>query len=182
MPDQAIVDNARVITAELAWLDAVMTARFAEISSEEEADPLPTAPSLAGKPGAYAAMVSGLALDDKARLVLILALAPHVAPAALDPFLIKNNATDRPFAEFGGVEGHSHKGFLPTVETALFLVTGTDDLAARIELLDLFADHPLTRGGLLLADPRHPEEPHSAAPLRIPPAGLRELLIGPGAD
>lgn len=182
MPDQAIVDNAPVIEAELGWLDSVIAARIEELGSDEEADPLPDAPSLAGKDGAYAAMVTGLGLDDGARLVLILALAPHVAPAALDSLLIRNSATEREFTEFGGVAGQSHRGFLPTIETALFLAAGTDDLAARIELIDLFADHPLTRAGLLLVDPRHPDEPHTAAPLRIPPAGLRELLIGPSAD
>jgi hypothetical protein len=182
MPDQAIVDNVPTIEAELAWLDSAMTARFAQTSGEEEPGPLPAPPSLGGATGAYAAMVNGLSLDAAGRLVLVLALAPHLAPAMLDPFQIENSASDRPFTEFGGVRGQSHTGFLPTVETALFLLAGTDDLVQRIELMDLFTDHPLTRAGLLLLDPRHPEEPHSAAPLRIPPAGLRELLIGPSGD
>ncbi|NJL13634.1 MAG: hypothetical protein HC913_11915 [Microscillaceae bacterium] len=51
------------------------------------------------------------------RLILVLTLAPHVRPEALDVFFYPN-AQNRDFTEFGGVKAKTHTGFLPTGETA----------------------------------------------------------------
>lgn len=56
------------------------------------------------------------------RLVLLLALIPHINPQALDLFFLQNKEMDRPYTEFGGWKGVSHSGFLPTGQTALFLL------------------------------------------------------------
>lgn len=62
-------------------------------------------------------------LDILGRLVLALALAPHLRPEALDIFFGKNELYDRGFTEFGGVTDKSHSGFLPTGQTYCFIVT-----------------------------------------------------------
>jgi hypothetical protein len=123
---------------ELAWLGATIEARLKGFFAAE-GDAAPPPPEL--DPGsAYGRLAA--ALDRDARLVLALAAAPHVQPALLDPFFVRNSALDRPFTEFGGRTG-SHAGFQPTGETALFLVAGTEP-AARAAALRLFAsDHPL---------------------------------------
>jgi len=56
-------------------------------------------------------------------IVLLLAITPHSEPQALDLFFIQNKELDRPYTEFGGWKGTSHNGFLPTGETAAFLLT-----------------------------------------------------------
>ncbi len=55
-------------------------------------------------------------------VVLMLALMPHISPQTLDIFFFQNKEYDRPYTEFGGWKGISHGGFLPTGETALFLL------------------------------------------------------------
>ncbi|MES2442402.1 MAG: ATP-binding protein [Pseudomonadota bacterium] len=182
--------NARVIDCELEWLEAVMAARFAAYGEAGgvDAEALPGPPVLDKAAGPYAELVKALALDADERLVLALALAPHVAPALLDPFLLQNQATGRRFTEFGGLVGQSHAGFLPTAETAMFLLAG-DDRLLRIQLERLFArDHVLSRRGILLLDARNPEEPALAMALRLSSPGLHLVLRGddhppePGPD
>lgn len=68
--------------------------------------------------------LTGQVLSWEEYVILSLALMPHIHPQVLDVFFIKNAVYDRPFTEFGGWEGVLHKGFLPTGETAAFLITG----------------------------------------------------------
>lgn len=84
--------------------------------------------------------------------------------------------------------GQSHGGFLPTAETAMFLLAG-NQRERRIALSPLFArEHPLFQQGLLSIDHRNPEEPPLAGALRLTSAGLHHVLHGahdeprPGAD
>ena len=109
---------------------------------------------------------------------LTLALAPHVAPHLLDVFFLKNEKTERGFTEFGGVKGIHHAGFVPTGETALFLLCG-DDVAARLATLPLLEPtHPMyVKGPLRLATPQ-PDEPSWSGALGFSPSYLRHLTTG----
>jgi AAA+ superfamily predicted ATPase len=169
--------NAQVIDRELAWLEAAIAARLgSHIGGGRASASLPEPPSIARKAGAYARLLEDTQMDAEGRLVLALALAPHLAPEVLDPFLLQNQATLRRFSEFGGLTGQSHAGFLPTVQTALFLLAGTDRMQ-RLGLRDLFSPaHPLIARGLLALDHRHPEEPPMSAGLRLPRQALHDLV------
>ncbi|MDR0941320.1 MAG: AAA family ATPase [Bacteroidales bacterium] len=59
--------------------------------------------------------------------ILLLALMPHISPQTLDLFFVQNKDLDRPYTEFGGWKGLSHGGFLPTGQTAQFLIENTSD-------------------------------------------------------
>lgn len=65
---------------------------------------------------------TGKELSWEEKVVMLLALMPHVSPQSLDLFFILNKNLDRPYSEFGGWKGTSHAGFLPTGETAAFLL------------------------------------------------------------
>ena len=172
--------DADVFDRELAWLEAVIAQRFARYGGAPatvERD-LPPPPSLAGVDGRYAALVRDHGLGQNERLILSLALAPHLAPELLDPFLLKNDATGRRFTEFGGVDGLAHAGFLPTAETALFLIAGSDR-RARLQANGLFEpDAVLRRAGIVSLDARHPDEPPAAAALRLSREHLEIVLTG----
>lgn len=60
------------------------------------------------------------------RVVIMLALMPHTCPQALDILFVQNKDFDRQYTEFGGWKGLSHGGFLPTGETASFILAGED--------------------------------------------------------
>ena len=62
------------------------------------------------------------------RVIVMLALMPHIKPQALDTIFLQNGALDRQFTQFGGWKGLSHGGFLPTGETAVFIIAGDDPI------------------------------------------------------
>ena len=69
------------------------------------------------------ASLAGQELSWEEKIVLLLGLMPHVSPESLDLFFIQNKNLDRPYTEFGGWKGALHNGFLPTGETAAFLLS-----------------------------------------------------------
>ncbi|ABG33667.1 ATP-binding protein [Roseobacter denitrificans] len=128
--------NARAVAIEIKWLEQVIAARLEHFfKGADTAFDLPRAPSHQGNT-VLADLISQHGLSPEARLVLALAIAPHVNSAVLDPFYVKNAAIDRAFSQFGGLPDAS-TAFVPTVETALFLIAGTDT-AARIAAMRLF--------------------------------------------
>jgi hypothetical protein len=117
-------------------------------------------------------------LGHAERLVLMLALLPHIRPEALDPLLIRSDALQRRFTEFGGMAGGGHAGFVPTQQTALFVLAG-NELAARLHYVKLFRpSQPLQARHILLPPAHGAEEPSLAAPLRLNPDCLERLLTG----
>src|SRR5690606_26350777 len=79
----------------------------------------------------------GEELSPQERLVLLLALMPHVAPDALDLFFVQNKTLDRPYTQFGGWKAQRHTGFLPTGLTAAFLLR-TENSAVGEEIFRMF--------------------------------------------
>ena len=137
----ALTANAGDLEAELAWFARVLETRLTAYFGEPEArrrDPLAIAPpDLAGGRSAYARFVVDNRLPPELRLVLLLALIPHVRPQLLDVLWSRNDVTQRGFTEFGGMQGSSHGGFIPTGETAVFLLAG-ENLAARFAMGRMF--------------------------------------------
>ena len=111
-----------------------------------------TPPDLTNDKSVYAEFAKYYKLSADERLVLILALIPHVQPQLLDVFLSINKNIGRGYTEFGGLKANRHSGFLPTVETALFLLAG-NDLNRRFRLYSLFEpDHVFSAHNILQLD------------------------------
>lgn len=176
------VSSAAALANELAWLARVVEARFALYFENDSSDVqdihelLP--PDLDGDMSPFARKVREYSLGFDERLVLALAMAPHLRPAMLDNFMLRNKTLDRGFTEFGGKVGQSHGGFLPTFETAVFLIAG-DDLARRLDALKLFeSDGVLDRLGLSTASTPATGEPALSQLLALLPAALGDLTAG----
>lgn len=93
------------------------------------------------------------------KVVLMLALMPHLKPNLLDLFFIKNKVFERPHTEFGGWHGTIHGGFLPTGETAAFLLAG-ENMEYRRIVVQLFGEeHWFHSRNLLSLDGRGESEP-----------------------
>ncbi len=183
----ALSANARDLEAELEWFAAVLEARlqayFGTGAQENGAPPrrempdLPP-PALDGSTSCYATFLREHALPPATRLVILLALIPHVRPQLLDVLWTRNEATQRGFTELGGVQGTSHGGFLPTGETAVFLLAG-DDLSARFETARLFeGDQFLARHNVLHLAPVAAGEPRLSGALVLSPELLDRFTTG----
>jgi hypothetical protein len=79
-------------------------------------------------------------LEPRERAVMLLALAPLVRPQLLEVLWERNPATQRGYSEFGGVVGPADGHFIPTAETAVFLLAG-DALAERLAAIRLLTGH-----------------------------------------
>ena len=173
--------NARVLGQEIAWFQEVMTARLTHHAGQApagEALTLVPAPIVPPDSGPYADVIRRFDMGSAERLLVILALLPHVRPDVLDSFLIQNEAIARRFTEFGGVVGQSHGGFLPTGETGMFLLAGSD-IAARLRYHALFRDdHYLYRANILHLDRHHAEEPALSAQLQLTVEYLELMISG----
>tara|TARA_R110001599_G_scaffold253766_1_gene454091 strand:- start:21051 stop:22415 length:1365 start_codon:yes stop_codon:yes gene_type:complete len=175
-PRAEISANLATVSSELDWLDRIIATRFAAYGDDKSAgsaEEIPEPPSLAESGGAYASLVRELSLSADDRLTLILTLAPYLAPERLDPFLIQNVATGRPFTEFGGVNSKDQVGFLPSALTANFLINGNRSLTRDpFEILN----HPLVKRGIVVVDHRQSDEPQLSGGLKLSPQGLHYLL------
>ncbi len=172
--------NALSLDREIDWLALVLETRLSlyfrkpcDYESIQQIAP----PDLLQDSSAYAQLVHEHQLNTEERVILILALVPHIRPQVLD-LLFVNTPFGRNYTEFGGWIGKHHGGFLPTCETAAFLIAGTD-LVKRFELTQMFErHHPFMKAGLLRLDRSKPGEPFYSSALLIHPDTLNRLTTG----
>ena len=123
---------------------------------------------MGGGNGYYADFIRTYRSTPAERLLLMLALAPHIRPQLLDAFCIKNATYDKNFCEFGGSKGVTHGGFLPgRARTAVFLLAGVN-LAERLEAEKLFqASHYLYTQQVLQLQDAGLNEPYLSGRLSL---------------
>lgn len=99
-------------------------------------------------------------LSQEELLLLLIALAPHIHPDFFDRIIRENIPEAGDFPEFGGVRGKQFRGFLPTAETALFILAGSN-LSRRFEIKRIFSgDHFFVKNRIVWL-----EEPPAGEPL-----------------
>jgi hypothetical protein len=181
MKPEFFADNAAVIDREIAWFRDLLERRLRRHSGEDidvVAFEHPAPPAISKYRSPYADVLRAFEMEWPERLVLILGYIPYIRPDILDPFLIQNQSVQRRFTEFGGHTGHWHGGFLPTGETAMFLLAG-GDTRARLGFHHLFGeDHYFRTENILLLDHRQQDEPPLSSGLRITAEYVERLTTG----
>ena len=116
-------------------------------------------------------------LSFEEKVVVLLALAPHICPQQLDIFYKINYVTNRYYTEFGGWKGITHSGFLPTGETAVFILAGKD-IQKRVEVCKLFRrDYWLYKENIIRLEGAGEGEPFLSGQLRISDEFLSKVLF-----
>ena len=111
------------------------------------------------------------------RFIVMLALMPHVSPQSLDIFFAQNKNFARQYTEFGGWKGLSHAGFLPTGETAAFVLAG-DDVEKRKNVVRIFGkEHWFSRQCILRLEGANDGEPFLSGQLRVSEEFLYKVLL-----
>ena len=173
--------NAYTLARELDWFGRVLDARIrlyfeqdCEVSNVRDIVP----PDFDQDKSGYAQLVTQYDMGFEERLVLVLAIIPHVRPQALDTLFIRNKALDRAYTEFGGLKSNTHGGFLPTCETVSFILAG-QDLVSRFKVIQLFeADHYFIRDAILRTERDVNETPVLSAALTITMEFLERCTTG----
>lgn len=179
--EQHTANNTPDIVKELWWLDEVLQTRIALHFGDEsvhgrieEINP----PELNKQQSVYANLVHHYGLNPPERITLLLALAPHLKPQALDIFFRTNEKTNRGYTEFGGIRGTMHGGFLPTAETVLFTLAG-NNIELRMKYQQLFSsDHIFAKHNILKIDPPPESEPVWSGSLQLSEELIDLITLG----
>lgn len=173
--------NASCLDAELDWFARVLETRlnlYFGIESSVDDVRLHAPPDIECDASEYARLVREKRMSFDERLVLVMALIPHIRPQALDSLLLVNKNTESRFSEFGGIRGKIHPGLLPTAETASFVLNGTN-LAARFRFMQLFQDdHFFYEEGILKLSYGDDVEPLFSGVLRLSSEYLNRFTRG----
>ncbi|KKO44066.1 ATPase AAA [Arsukibacterium ikkense] len=176
----AIDDNAACLQQDLHWLAQCIELRLHSYFQQQPLNLLQQAPPpelMAGQ-GSYATFVLQQQFSVSERLMLLLALAPHLQPQLLDSFFVRNDNLGRSFTEFGGCSSKQHRGFLPSAETAAFLLAG-NDLAQRLQVMQLLqAEQRLQRDNILQLLHETGDEPFLSARLSLSAEYLQLFVTG----
>ncbi len=98
-------------------------------------------------------------LNEAEKGLLLLALSPHIDSGFLDSVIQAKLESTGDFPRLGGMRGKNFRGFLPTGETALFLLAG-DDMEKRKDIQGFFnPDHFFVRNHILWLEDSPEGEP-----------------------
>lgn len=166
--------NAQALEKEMNWLQEVIATRMAlrfpnskNWSTKYTSVQQVPMPKFDQDRSIFGRVLTVLNYNFEERVVLALSLAPHIRPQILDAFFIKDKQHERYYTEFGGLKGRYHSGFLPTAETAAFVIAG-DNIEARIELIELFKpEHTFYKNNILKLNLNQGTEPLFSSALNI---------------
>jgi hypothetical protein len=157
--DLILNNSLPTLAEELEWLEETISYRLKDYFEQVAGGDLPLIPELEKDDSYYAQFTRHHGLGEIDRLVMIIALAPHLRPSIFDIFFTKNKQYDRYYAEFGGIKGEKHNGFLPTGETAAFIIAGSD-LTRRFDLYKCFEEeHILAQQNIITIGFTNEHEP-----------------------
>lgn len=176
-----IKKNAIALTQELDWLSKVIDTSIklhfgqeTDFKSIYDIQP----PDVTFDESFYAEIIKRDQTSIAERIVLLLSIAPHVRPEMLDVFLTKNTVLDKNFTEFGGVKDVKYNGFIPTGETAAFILA-MNNLENRFDLFNLFCDdHYFSKRNILQIVKPKGYEPYLSGALILSLEYLSYLTVG----
>lgn len=181
MVDEKIKANAYDIQKEITWFREILKTRSLINARKEtgysdvfELSP----PQLNGSGSAFSEFLKEHEMNFEERFLLILGLVPHVKPELLDLFLVKNETTQNIYTEFGGRKGKNHTGFIPTGETAMFILAG-NDLEKRFQIQKCFdGQHKFSKENILWLEEIGKDEPLLSGSINVSQEILDLFTIG----
>ena len=111
--------------------------------------------------------------------VLLLALVPHIRPDFFDKVIQDALPTPGDFPCIGGMRGKQFRGFLPTGETVLFILTGEDWLAGQEIFHQIFGqDHFFAKSKAVWLEAPPDGEPLISGRLMLQPSLISYFTTG----
>lgn len=108
--------------SELMWLAAIITCR----TSNQDIIPEAMVLTEMEEKSNYTQFILEHQLDTYDRLLMIIAVAPHVFPSVFKDFFPENQAPRPIQFKEGGAISKSGRSFVPSIETFLYLACGND--------------------------------------------------------
>ena len=119
----------------------------------------------------------GIKLGKEEELICLIALLPYLIPGYFDSVVSRIFPEGTELQELGGVKGISHRGFIPTGETAVFLIAG-NDLNLKMRAMQFFnPDHVFAKKNILRLESTNEGEPHLSGRIVLNSDVLEKLLF-----
>lgn len=117
-------------------------------------------------------------INEEELIIITLGLVAHIRPHYFDRLIQSVYPNGGGFPHLGGVRGKGHRGFLPSAETALFLLAG-EDLKERFRIQSYFSsEHWFAKKQILkLADPEK-NEPLMSGQLLLDHELIEKITLG----
>ncbi|WP_053086738.1 ATP-binding protein [Cyclobacterium amurskyense] len=109
-------------------------------------------------------IIKELDIKNQELLLLALAMVPYIDPGFLSKIVQEYFPEGTSLPEFGGYKSKYHRGIIPTGETLLYLLGGSDPVS-RKKYFSVFQDSRLLKEGHILIGEASEEEPFYAAPI-----------------
>jgi hypothetical protein len=170
-----------LLTDSLHYLAEVLTTRlhlcFGTESRYQTIQEVPF-PARHNHPAPLPPLLEGQSLNHAEFILLLTALVPHLQADFFDRLIAQLLPQAGEFPQLGGVRGKQHRGFLPTGETALFLLAG-DDLATRFHLQHLLEeDHFFAKKQILWLEEAPEGEPRLSGRLVLSDEYVDLITLG----
>ncbi len=159
----------------LSDLRKLIRFRLAEYFSEQTADPNWEQDF---RFDLFSAYFQEFNLSREEKVIIFIALAPHLQSDFFDQAIQQNLPQAGEFPLLGGVRGKNSRGFLPTGETALFLLAGMD-FHQRLQTQQYFSnEHFFTKKGILSLEDVPQGEPRMSGRLILSQEYIDLLTTG----
>jgi len=164
------------LSTTLAFLAALVRYRMS-IYFGKEAQP-PQVPAMQNDDAPLTRFIQHRRLTVDEYVALAVAMTPHLMPSFFDEIVAEFMPQGGDFPPIGGVKGSNQRNTLPTGETLLFLLAGTD-LARRLEVQKIFgSQHFFAKEKILYLEDLKPGEPASGGRLILDQEYVELFTLG----
>ena len=119
----------------------------------------------------------GISLNREEEFICFIALLPYLVPGFIDNIISRIFPQGAELHELGGVKGLNHRGFIPTGETALFLIAG-EDVNLRMKAMRHFnSEKFLSKHNILHLEKTNEGEPQMSGRLILNNEIVEKLLF-----
>ena len=179
--EQPIDHHHSHIYPELEYLEKLILYRIEEEAFPETNKHLEDLPKLYDWKLPVKDFIHKWQLNEAESIILLIALTPHVLPDIFDRVVESKMEKPANLPKLGGIRGKNSRGFLPTGETALFLLAG-DDLDYRLKVQQLFsADHLFSQRKIVWLEEIPFGEPEMSGRLIVSHDYIQQFLFGRSA-
>jgi AAA+ superfamily predicted ATPase len=171
------MSNAPNLTTALAYLRSVIVGRL-KVYFEQATEVEVNGTAYFEDDSSFTQFIQTHKPNFEEYLIWLIALAPHLQPQFFNKIIAEFLPEGGDLPEFGGMKGTSHRGILPTGETAQFILAG-DDLAKRIDIQTLLSnDHWFAQKHILWLEATREGEPVMSGRLLLEPEIIEQLTTG----
>jgi hypothetical protein len=136
-------------------------------------------PPLDRATGPLADFVTENKLGTEEHYLLLIALVPHLRPGFFDEVIQEALPKPGDFPQIGGVRGKQFRGFIPTGETAMFLLAGGNWSSSQGLIYKFFSpDHAFSKKRVLILETPPEGEPLISGKLMLNPSTVTYFTTG----